>query len=291
MLPRATEDAAAGHGPLFTHTWLGQSQVDMGWESIGQKKVSRGQVWWFCWNITRIDPPDIVAGLRCVCRVLRIRFRCQFSRPSPLHTIKRPHPLRCFPCRIQEPRAVQREGVGVPSHHADQEVGHLRRQRSARPRRRQDDHARRRTDRLLVRELAEEQRRPGGGFARPRVLSHQVAANVTKKTRFLFAKRSILSRIRRESGVPLLRSMGVGRIYSKGGKSGGIWFFPLETRKTTLCWEFQNPGRPRTPFRRPCWGLGWIVSAASFPTIAGEDVRYCVWLFVYSSLSASVAVL
>jgi len=61
--------------------------------------------------------------------------------------------------------------------------------------------------------------------------------------------------------------MDIGRIFSRGGgkrgffqnfsarggKSGEICFFPLETAKTTfLCCNFQNPGvEPRSPFRRP----------------------------------------
>ena len=62
-------------------------------------------------------------------------------------------------------------------------------------------------------------------------------------------------------------TMGVGRIFSRGGtcgffqnlsmgaKSGEICFFPLETKKTTFfCWNFQNPrgGQdPPAPFGGP----------------------------------------
>jgi len=55
--------------------------------------------------------------------------------------------------------------------------------------------------------------------------------------------------------------MGVGRIFSRwgtrgffqnfsrnGAKSGEIWFFPLETKKTTsLCRNFQYPGGSYLP--------------------------------------------
>jgi len=44
--------------------------------------------------------------------------------------------------------------------------------------------------------------------------------------------------------------MGFGRIFSRGGgKSGEIWFLPLEIEKNFFCWTFQNPGGGLDP---PC---------------------------------------
>ena len=44
----------------------------------------------------------------------------------------------------------------------------------------------------------------------------------------------------------MARPMGVGRIFSRGGKSE-ICLFQLETKKTTFYWNFQNPGGDQGP--------------------------------------------
>jgi len=56
-------------------------------------------------------------------------------------------------------------------------------------------------------------------------------------------------------------TMGVGKIFSRGAlgdfsrggaKSGEIWFFPLETRKTTFLLKISKSRRAWPPFRHPC---------------------------------------